>query len=731
MPDTSHRSETAGIPGRGLTGEGELPQPLLRVTPDAVFRMRRDGTVAECGDGTAGTEGISGPSAAEQLGDGEWPGSHARVCVPALEVAFRTNTPQRLEYSLGGGALARHYETRVIPIGDDEALVLVRNVSERKKDEAEARRWGQKLALYFRQTAVGMIEWDAAQRVVEWNPGAQRIFGYTREQALGRHSTEIIVPPESAPHVESLWSDLLTGRGGTRSDNENITRDGKRIFCEWFNTPLADEHGQVIGVASLVQDSTDKTVAQRELMRSREQHAQLVNTIEGIVWEADPVTRQFTFMSRQVEWILGIPASRFVGSRSMWESCVHADDRASVRDYSTEFIRLRQDHQYEFRVRDADGSLVWLRNYVTVVGETDEPLKLHGIMVDVTRIKNAEQAQQTSEARFRRVVESNLIGLYFWEARGDIIEANNAFLEMLGYGQADSFSGRLNWRTLTTPEFRQADENALAELRRLGHCKPYAKEFIRADGVKIPVLIGAAWLDDSRQQGVAFVLDITERKRAEQWQSLMMAELDHRVKNNMAAVLTLTEQSLRSGNDQKEQARSLLGRLRALARAHGSLATDHWQGARLLPLVQRTLEAFKNPDGSNILIEGDDVFLPPRVATVLSMALHELGTNALKYGALSVDDGTVHITWDCLISDGSRRELRITWTERNGPVVLAPARRGFGSELIQGGIQYECGGVVRMNFLPTGIICEFEIPLTDPEFPTVVVKQGVQPPMRL
>lgn len=859
MPDSLHKSSAIPDVTHDAGPTGSLP-PLLRVLPDAIFRMRRDGTYLDCSipEGTptiVPAAKFLGRRAAEVL-----PEPHAAMCMSALETACRTTTPQQFEYSMGREPSPRHYEVRVIPISDDEALVIVRNISDRKQEEAEARRWGQKLALYFRQTAVGVIEWDAAKRVVEWNPGAQRIFGYTRQQAIGRHAAELVVPPESLAHVNQIWNEILTGRGGTRSDNENMTADGRRIFCEWFNTPLADEQGDVIGVASLVQDATDRTVAQRELQRSREQHAQLVNTIEGIVWEADPKTRRFTFMSKQVEWILGVPAAKWLGDSPMWESRVYPDDLVRVREYSASFIALRQDHQYEFRIYDADGSVVWLRNYVTVVSETDEPVMLRGIMVDVTTIKNAEaalersreqleqaqsvahvgswiweageksrlvwsretfrifgvqeagfderlesfsrlvhpddlpklqraseaalqggprysidhriirpdgtmrwvheeadivwnpdgtpckmigvvqditdgrrtmEALRASEARFRRVVESNLIGLFFWEPRGQIIEANDAFLDMLGYRQGNVASGRLNWRELTPPEFCQSDENALAELRRGGHCKPYAKEFIRSDGARIPVLIGAAWLDDSRQQGVAYVLDITERKRAEQWQALMMAELDHRVKNNMAAVLTLTEQTLRSMQHPREQATSLLGRLRALARAHGALATTHWQGARLLPLVQRTLEAFRHSEVANIVIEGEDVLLPPRVATVLSMALHELGTNALKYGALLVPEGVVYITWACRIMPDSKRVLRMRWIESNGPRVEAPTRRGFGRELIEGGIRFECAGTVNMHFDPTGITCEFEIPLSDPEMPPVIVKPGMLPPMRL
>jgi len=843
-----------------IAGPTESIPPLMRAVPEAIFRVRRDGTLLDSGVAVGPASDGGAANSHDQLVGELFPPTHIGICQSAVDKACQSSSPQEFEFSVGSEAEPRHFEVRVIPIRQDEALVILRNISQRKQEEEATRRWGQKLALYFRQTAVGVIEWDDAMRVVEWNPGAQRIFGYTREEAVGKHALDLIVPPEAIKQVNEVWEELLAGRGGTRSDIMNIRADGKRVFCEWFHTPLADAGGKMIGVASLVQDATDRTIAEQELQRSREQHAQLINTIEGIVWEADPATGHFTFVSDQIEWILGEPASKWLGANAMWNARIHPDDRARVRDCSERFLAKRQDHQYEFRIRDADGSVVWLRNYVTVVSDAKEPVMLRGIMVDVTKIKNAEaalersreqleQAQsvahvgswiweigepsrlvwsretfkifgvpeegfvervesftrhvhpddlgrlreaseaalrggpryrldhriirpdgterwvhqeadvewnadgsptrmigvvqditdqhrtieqlRASEARFRRVVESNLIGLFFWEPRGQIIEANDAFLQMLGYRQSDAASGRLNWRELTPPEFRQSDEDALAGLRRDGRCKPYVKEFMRSDGVRIPVLVGAAWLDDRRHQGIAYVLDITERKRAEQWQALMMAELDHRVKNNMAAVLTLTEQSLRSAQPPKEQAATLLGRLRTMARAHGALANTHWQGARLLPLVQRTLEAFRCSDSPNILTEGDDLLLPPKVATVLSMALHELGTNAMKYGALSVPEGVVRVNWECQHTPDAKRLLRLQWTERNGPRVEPPTRRGFGRELIEGGIRFECSGTVHMRFEPEGIVCEFEIPLTDPDMPPVVVRPGTFPQMRL
>src|SRR5690606_32425758 len=136
------------------------------------------------------------------------------------------------------------------------------------------------------------------------------------------------------------------------------------------------------------------------------------------------------------------------------------------------------------------------------------------------------------------------------------------------------------------------------QMRHFGASKPYAKDFLRKDGSRVPVLIGDAFLENSTDRGVGFVLDVTERRIAEDRQAFMLKELDHRVKNNMMAVLTLTEQSLRAATDTalppRAAVENLLARLRALARTHQTLAHNHWSGASLRALVRHTLEAFRH-----------------------------------------------------------------------------------------------------------------------------------------
>ncbi len=140
----------------------------------------------------------------------------------------------------------------------------VRDITERKRADKIIRQSSQRLALHFQQTPLAVIEWDNDFRVVDWNPAAERIFGYRKAECIGRHAVELILPESAKPHVAKTWEKLLAGQGGERSTNENLTRDRRTIYCEWYNTPLTDNMGQVIGVTSLVQDMTEqKLTAER------------------------------------------------------------------------------------------------------------------------------------------------------------------------------------------------------------------------------------------------------------------------------------------------------------------------------------------------------------------------------------------------------------------------------------------------------------------------------------
>ena len=146
----------------------------------------------------------------------------------------------------------------------------IANVLERKQAQEDLVKSEQRLSLHVQQTPLAVIEWDTAFKVIRWNPAAQEIFGYSAAEAIGKHSG-FIIPDDSKKAVNQVWRGLLNRRGGERSTNANLTKDGRTIICEWYNTPLTDADGEIIGVASLVQNVTDRVNAETELGRAYEQ----------------------------------------------------------------------------------------------------------------------------------------------------------------------------------------------------------------------------------------------------------------------------------------------------------------------------------------------------------------------------------------------------------------------------------------------------------------------------
>jgi two-component system, cell cycle sensor histidine kinase and response regulator CckA len=175
------------------------------------------------------------------------------------------------------GGVARIYLSNKGPFRDSNGEVvgllgICRDITDRKRAEVEILKSEQKLKIHVEHTPLAVIEWDTEHRVASWNPAAERIFGYPRAEAMGRHAS-FFVPPQFREHVDRVGKYLLTGKGGSRSTNENITKDGRIISCEWYNTPLVGESGVVLGVASLVQDVTERVALEERLRQSEKMEA--------------------------------------------------------------------------------------------------------------------------------------------------------------------------------------------------------------------------------------------------------------------------------------------------------------------------------------------------------------------------------------------------------------------------------------------------------------------------
>lgn len=227
-----------------------------------------------------------------------------------------------------------------------------------------------------------------------------------------------------------------------------------------------------------------------------------------------------------------------------------------------------------------------------------------------------------------------------------------------------------------------------------------------ADGVFRPFLTRVAPSRNADGKIVAWFgmnTDVTEQRRHEEDLKLLVAELNHRVRNNLSVIHAVAVQTFRRARSVEEGLEIFEARLMAIAAAHNVLTTDNWLGADIRPVIENAVMPFGR---GRFEIEGPALWLPPKKVLALSMALHELLTNAAKYGALSVADGNVRITWHV---DQTADRLKLAWTERGGPPVTPPTRQGFGSQLIERVLAADLEGSTALEFDPAGVVCRIEM----------------------
>jgi two-component sensor histidine kinase/PAS domain-containing protein len=206
--------------------------------------------------------------------------------------------------------------------------------------------------------------------------------------------------------------------------------------------------------------------------------------------------------------------------------------------------------------------------------------------------------------------------------------------------------------------------------------------------------------------------EITERKLADERQALLLHELNHRVKNTLATVQSVASLTRRSAENTDPAAwNAFMDRLHGLAKTHDLLTTTQWQGALLEDVLRSELDPYQDIMRQRIRLKGPRINLQPSAVLALGLAIHEMATNAVKYGSLSVPDGKVHVMW-AVTSGSAPPSLLVEWVESGGPPVKKPERQGFGMKLIQRGLAQQLGGEIKLDFAPAGIRCVITFPIT-------------------
>jgi PAS domain S-box-containing protein len=334
--------------------------------------------------------------AAEALSRGEWDG-----------MVTDTRLMASVEREDEMGVLARSFNRMACQL--EESFTTLEDrvecaIADKNKLIGSLRKSQEKLALHLHQTPLGVIEWNLNFEVADWNLSAERIFGYNRLEAVGRHGVDLIVPESAKEYVRQLSITLLTNQGGINSINENVRKDGKIILCEWYNTTLVDADGCIIGVASLVQDVTEFHSAVAQLRASEERFRQLAENIHEVFWIREPNHNKIVYVSPACEKIWNLSCESLCSEPEAFWEAIHSDDRDRVKAAFEKQVRGEYDEEYRV-VRSptgatpTDGSICWVRDRAFPVrNETGEIYRIVGIAEDITQRKLAEEFQKVAQS---------------------------------------------------------------------------------------------------------------------------------------------------------------------------------------------------------------------------------------------------------------------------------------------------------------------------------------------
>ncbi|HEY8572761.1 PAS domain S-box protein [Phenylobacterium sp.] len=405
--------------------------------------------------------------------------------------------------------------------------------------------------------------------------------------------------------------------------------------------------------------------------------------------------------------LLGYQPEEYLGRQI---SDFHADAGA-IEDILARLSRGETLDKYPARLKAKDGSIKHVLISSSVCfDEAGNFRNTRCFTVDVTDRVAADAELREAQQRLAATYEHALAGIAEVDCHGRFLRVNEPFHEITGYNKAELL-GRCVF-DITHPEDAPADRSQFERQVR-GDIERYAtqKRYLRADGRCVWVHVMSSTVhgpDGEFLYGVRVVHDVTEQKQAEERRRLLVAELNHRVKNTLSTVQSLASQTARNARDLDDFQDRFEGRLVALSKAHDRLTRRSWADASLAEIVEEEL-GFRG--GGRAVVAGPDVALSPHTALALSMAFHELGTNAAKYGALSSPDGRISVHWN-VERDRYSRPVRVslTWMERGGPTVKPPESRGFGSRLLDA-MAAELNGAAELRFEPEGLVWSLEFPL--------------------
>jgi PAS domain S-box-containing protein len=588
--------------------------------------------------------------------------------------------------------------------------------------------------------------WNPDGIITRWNAEAERLFGYAKSDIIGQTLLQL-VPPDRRDKARQVIQQIDNGAWYGQYQTQRLHKDGTVIEVELTVSPMKDSQGRLIGASTVCRDIRERKNTQASLARRVSELTTIYRLTERLQSAASPHDIYQAALAAISE-ALGCQRASiliFDPSRTMrfvaWSGLSDAY-RAAVDGHSpwtadaqnpksiyVEDIRLSNESESLKATIEGEGiralAFIPLIANDRLIGKfmtyhpaphkftEDENILANTIArqlaLAVSRYQS-EQELKNSEQRFRLMSEHAPVMIWMSDERGHCLHLNRMLRTF--WGVEESNLSNFDWsKTIHPEDITQIGELMTTALRDKASVTLKGR-YKNALG-RYRVLQTNARPRFS-QSGVFLGMigvnvDITEREEAERGRDLLVAELNHRVKNTLAIVQAIAHQTFRVAVSPIEARKAFEGRLTTLSAAHNLLTKTNWEKVSLKELANLTL-GDGGTNSNRISLSGPDILLPPKEALSIAMALHELCTNAVKYGALANDEGRITVTW-CR-PDANAHQLEIRWVESGGPPVVPRTHRGFGSLLLERTLAQDLEGEVKMDFRPEGLACLIVAPMT-------------------
>lgn len=613
--------------------------------------------------------------------------------------------------------LGRRFRAEAHPREDGGVVVFFRDVTEPHRAAASLADSEARLRLAVEAT--GLATWDEDMRagLTVWNLRAFDILGLEVAQGpVAATAWRTLVHPEDLPRVEAAYRDAL--RDGTLYRCEHRIRrpDREQRWIEPLGRFLRDAEGRPVRFVGVFSDITERKAAEAALAESEARLRRVLDSLfvfvgvlspDGIVLEANQAPLDAA----------GLTAADVLG-RPFWD-CHWWTHDARIQDRLRDACRraaLGEPSRYDVEVRaQGDGRMTIDFQIAPLFDAAGRVTHLIPSATDVTARRAAEAALSESEGRLRLAQEAGEVGVFERVVPGDTHWSAAMFrlygLDPAGRGpwvaEADHLAmlhpdDRERFRAQRAAMWADPAQSRFTFEFRISRADTGEERWIATRGEVLRDAAGGPRIIRGVNQ------DISDRRRAEERQALLAREVDHRAKNALAVVQSIV--GLTRDADPERFRTAVIGRIAAMARAHTLLAREGWDGAELRELLEAEVAPYRGDDASGamrVALSGPRVTLAAGAAQPIAMALHELATNAAKYGALSLPAGRVEVAW-AASGDGG---LVLRWTEGGGPPLDGPpARRGFGSSVIRNTIERQLGGETSFDWPPEGLVCTLSLP---------------------